>query len=126
MDNLGPLARRDFIILEAAWTLGESLELLMSSGMQAAVIHRVKDDHEYFYVFLRSELQQAAQHFPPEAPLRAALDLHEWGADKEVDESAPADSAPSFSVVVSDRVVTGYTHPGAQDATVRSPEVSPL
>lgn len=126
MNTLGSQARRDFIILEAAWTLGESLELLMGSGMQAAVIHRVKDEHEYFYVFLRSELQQAAQHFPPEAPLSVALDLHEWGADPQVEESAPASAAPSFSVVVNDGIVTGYTHPGAQATTVRTGEVSPL
>jgi len=126
MENLGTQARRDFIILEAAWTLGESLELLLASGMQTAVIHRVHEGHEYFYVFLRSEIQEVASKFPPEAPLRLALDLHEWGADKELDESAPGGSAPSFSVVTSDGVVTGYTHPGAQDPTVRSPEVSPL
>ncbi len=112
MNTLGQEARRDFVILEAAWTLGVGLSLLLDSGMPAAVIHRMRDGREYFYIFLLPELREAARHYPPEAPLALALDLHEWGADAQGEESASASGAPAMTVVVNEGVVTGYTHPG--------------
>lgn len=115
MKSAGLETRTDFVLLEANWTGEFATRVLQASTHETIIVHRLRKDEEYYYVFPRFHVERMLAQYPPMAPVVDVLNLHEWSADPRTGPGQPAPQGRA-AVVLDDGQLVGFAQPeeGAQ------------
>lgn len=111
MQTAETLARTDYVLLEAAWTVEYALKVLRAAREPMVVIHREKDGEEYYYIYHRADIEVNSPRYAPTDLVETMLDLHEWRADRKAKPGQPLGGGPPAVVIDQGRLV-GYVMPG--------------
>jgi CHAT domain/Ternary complex associated domain 7 len=106
--DLGRVASTDFVLLQADWLVGQARGLVEALSPERVIVQRRDGAEEYFYLETGDETLRRLRQSSDDETVRAAMDLHEWGAVPTLNTFSDAEHAPDQCVVLAADQVVGY------------------